>query len=192
MRVGGALRIDTLDSLNDRRREQAAAVLVEAFRHAPTAWNELESARVEVAACVGPDRIGWVAIEDDLVVGWIGAIEHSVHIWELHPLAVHPECQGTGIGTALVHRLEAEARRDGICTIWLGTDDDFGGTSLYGQDLYPDVLDQVRRLHPISRHPLQFFRKMGFVVVGVLPDASGLGRHDIIMAKRAAPSAQDA
>jgi hypothetical protein len=27
---------------------------------------------------------------------------------------------------------------------------------------------------------------MGFVVVGVLPDADGIGRHDILMAKRIA------
>ncbi len=76
------------------------------------------------------------------------------------------------------------ARSAGACTIWLGTDDDFGGTNLYGADLYPNVIERLLRLTPVGTHPYTFFRRMGFAVVGVLPDADGIGRHDILMAKR--------
>jgi len=71
-----------------------------------------------------------------------------------------------------------------VSTIWLGTDDDFGGTNIYGKDLYPNVLDQLLTLQPTSTHPYTFYQKMGYSVVGVIPDASGFGKPDILMAKR--------
>lgn len=67
---------------------------------------------------------------------------------------------------------------------WLGTDDNFGGTSLFGEDLHPDVLDRLQRLRVVSRHPFAFFEKTAFLGVGVIPDASGIGKHDILLAKR--------
>ena len=185
------MRIETLDKLCERRREQAAELLVEGFRHSPSAWSDLKSAREEIAAFLGPERIAFVAIEGEIVVGWIGAIKHSAQLWELHPLVVRSGCQGRGIGRKLVQVLEAEARRDGVCTLWLGTDDDFGGTNLFRKDLYPHVLERLQRLRVVSRHPFGFFENMGFVVVGVIPDASGIGKHDIMMAKRVPPPVKD-
>lgn len=184
MRIGAVMRIESLAKLPAGRREQAAEVLVEAFRHSPFAWCDLESAREEVATFLMPERIAFVAAEDEIIVGWIGAIKHSAQMWELHPLAVRPHAQGNGIGRTLVETLEAQARREDVSTIWLGTDDDFGGTNLFGENLYPNVLERLRRLRVVSRHPFVFFEKMGFVVVGVFPDASGNAKHDILMAKR--------
>ena len=37
---------------------------------------------------------------------------------------------------------------------------------------------------PIYGHPFAFYRKLGFVLAGVLPDANGRGKPDIFMAKR--------
>jgi len=36
--------------------------------------------------------------------------------------------------------------------------------------------------------PFEFYQKCGFVIVGVVPDANGLGKPDILMAKRVAES----
>jgi aminoglycoside 6'-N-acetyltransferase I len=36
----------------------------------------------------------------------------------------------------------------------------------------------------VSGHPFGFYRRLGFVLVGVLPDANGPGRPDIFLAKR--------
>ncbi len=33
-------------------------------------------------------------------------------------------------------------------------------------------------------HPYGFYEKQGFVIVGVMPDANGPGKPDILMAKR--------
>ena len=68
--------------------------------------------------------------------------------------------------------------------MWLGADDDFGGTNLFGTDLYPNVLEHLSQLSPATGHPFTFYRDRGFSVVGVLPDVDGAGRHDILMAKR--------
>jgi len=90
-----------------------------------------------------------------------------------------------GTGSALLGRLEARARDDGILTLFLGSDDDYGGTSLYGRDLWPDVLGHAATVAATRRgHALTFYRRHSYWIVGVLPDANGAGRPDIFMAKR--------
>jgi aminoglycoside 6'-N-acetyltransferase I len=32
-------------------------------------------------------------------------------------------------------------------------------------------------------HPYEFYQKLGYVIVGVIPDANGPGKPDILMAK---------
>ncbi len=39
-------------------------------------------------------------------------------------------------------------------------------------------------LRDVRGHPFEFYRKCGFVVVGLVPDANGFGKPDILMAKR--------
>ena len=184
------MRTIPLGATTAAQREQMASILVAAFTHMPSAWKEIEAARAEVDSCVmDPDREAWAAVgEGGDVLGWIGAIRQSPHAWELHPLAIAPAHQGRGHGTRLVRHLESEARAAGVVTVWLGTDDDFGGTTLFGVDLYPDVLEKLARIAPTpaspNRHPYVFYRRAGYSIVGVFPDADGLGRHDILMAKR--------
>ena len=57
-------------------------------------------------------------------------------------------------------------------------------TSLGGIDLYPDVLDKLRSIENVGGHPFEFYLKAGYHVVGVIPDANGFGKPDILMAKR--------
>ena len=51
-------------------------------------------------------------------------------------------------------------------------------------DLYPTVLEKLRTLENRDRHPFEFYLKVGYQVVGVIPDANGFGKPDILMAKR--------
>lgn len=161
-----------------------AAILMSALAHVPSAWHDLAAARAEVASFDDADRVALAAVDRGEVVGWIGAIRHSDHAWELHPLVVRPAQQRRGHGTLLVDALERMARHAGISTIWLGADDDFGGTNLHGQDLYPNVLERLAQIEAVGSHPYTFYRRLGYTVVGVLPDANGNGKHDILMAKR--------
>lgn len=179
------MQLIDLRQADGRQRRAAAAILRRALAHAPSAWHDDAAAAAEVATFVdNPNRLALLALANGRVRGWIGAIRHSEHAWEMHPLVVDPDCQGQVWGRRLVHGLEAAARAAGVVTIWLGTDDDFGGTSIYGQNLYPDVLAHLQHLHVTSGHPLAFYMRLGYAVTGVLPDVNGPGRHDIIMAKR--------
>ena len=102
----------------------------------------------------------------------------------LAPMAVLPERQGQGIGRALVEDLEACVIARGGATIFLGTDDEAGWTSLAGVDLYPDPLVHLAQIRSVGRHPFAFYRKLGYALIGVVPDANGPGKPDILMAKK--------
>lgn len=167
--------------------QQVAELLLEAFReHWPEAWPTREAALQEVRESFGPDRISRVAVASDgTVLGWIaGQEQYQGHAWELHPLVVQPGHQLRGIGTALVRDFETQVRARGAMTIWLGTDDEDKLTSLGGVDLYPDVLERASTIRNLRNHPYRFYLKLGYVIVGVLPDANGPGKPDILMAKR--------
>ena len=182
------MQIARLEELTSNQLHEAAHILVVALQHVPSARHDIRSAMAEVSTFVhNPDRAGLAAINNSEILGWIGVIRHSGSAWELHPLVVRPERQRQGYGRRLVSALEDKARQDGVCTIWLGTDDDFGGTNLFGCDLYPDVLVKLQQLRPRAGHPYVFYERLGYAVAGVLPDVDGIGKHDILMAKRISP-----
>jgi len=169
--------------------EQVAGILVAGFaEHWPGSWPDLEAARAAVRASFGADRISRVAVDEHgAVVGWIGGMaEYGGHVWQLDPLVVRPDSQGQGIGQALVADFEAQVRSRGGLTIWLGSDDVDGMTSLAGVDLFPHVLDHLARIRNLRRHPFEFYQKLGYAIVGALPDANGLGKPDIFLAKSVA------
>ena len=57
-------------------------------------------------------------------------------------------------------------------------------TSLAGKDLFQDTLKHLAEIRNLRNHPYEFYQKVGFTVVGVVPDANGPGKPDILMAKR--------
>jgi aminoglycoside 6'-N-acetyltransferase I len=185
MVVRMTVRIVPFSEISEDQRRQASELLVSGFAHSPSGWGDKQAARTEVDLfSTEPDRVGFAAVSGSSVVGWIGGIRHSAHAWELHPLVVEPSRQRSGVGTLLIAALETAARDARVSTIWLGADDDFGGTNLFGTDLYPDVLGRLAQLSPAAGHPFTFYRDRGFSVVGILPDVDGIGKHDILMAKR--------
>ena len=183
------MKILDLTPEDGRAIEQVAAMLVDGFRDSGSVdWTTLEDALTEVKESFEPGRISRIAVvEPAEVVGWIGGIEtYEGNVWELHPLVVRPDRQGEGIGRALVLDLERQVSQRGAHTIFLGTDDENGRTTLGGSDLYPGVLDKLREIRNVRRHPFEFYLRMGFEIVGAIPDANGFGKPDILMAKRVA------
>lgn len=181
------MRIIDLQLDNQLAVQQVAAMLVAGFKdHWPDAWPELDDALEEVAAMAQPDRISRIAVDDaGTVLGWIGGISgYDGNVWELHPLVVRCDLQGQGLGRALVMDLEAQVQGRGGLTLQLGTDDEDGMTTLSGVDLYPNVAEKIMNIRNLRRHPFEFYQKLGFVIVGVVPDANGFGKPDILMAKR--------
>jgi aminoglycoside 6'-N-acetyltransferase I len=174
-------------SSSDLEKEQAAEILNLAFRrHWPGSWETIEEGREEVAEMLAEDRILLAALlPDGQVIGWIGGIpEYDGNVWELHPLAVHPDFQLLGIGRALVAAFEAEVRKRGGLTIQLGTDDEDGSTSLSNTDLYEDTYRKMAELENYTDHPVTFYQRLGYKLIGVMPDANGIGKPDLIMGKR--------
>jgi aminoglycoside 6'-N-acetyltransferase I len=177
------MHIQDLSAADTIYIQQTASIAHQAFPHA---WEDLPTAMQEVQASLGPERISRVALDEtNAVAGWIGGISaYDGHAWELHPLVVREDRRGEGIGSALVRDLETLVGRRGATTLYLGTDDEFDQTSLAGVDLYPDIGAHIARIRNLRRHPYEFYQKLGFVIVGVLPDANGPGKPDILMAKR--------
>jgi len=167
--------------------QQAAQLMVDAFHeHWPKAWPTFEDGLEEANEWFEEGRIRRAAFDDDRnLLGFIGGIpQYDGHVWELHPLAVVPSEQGKGVGKALVEDFESQVRERGGLTITLGSDDEDNMTSLSNMDLYENLWEKVKDIKNRKGHPYEFYQKMGFIITGVMPDANGRGKPDILMSKR--------
>ncbi len=181
------MKIISLLPGNEHLIQQATQLLVDAFReHWPDAWPSFEDGLKEVHEMLAAERICRAAIDEDgNLLGIIGGIpQYDGHVWELHPLAVQPSRQGQGIGRALVEDFEEQIRSKGALTITLGSDDEDGMTSLANIDLYEDLWEKIRDIKDLKHHPYEFYQKLGYIIIGVVPDANGIGKPDILMAKK--------
>lgn len=181
------MKITTLSSDHDDLIQQAAQLLGDAFReHWPDAWSTLEEGLEEVQEMLESERICRIAVDEDgNLLGIIGGIPgYDGNVWELHPLAVQPSQQGQGVGRALVQDFEEQVRARGGLTITLGSDDEDGMTSLADVDLYENLWEKIRDIRNLKNHPFEFYQKLGYVITGVVPDANGRGKPDILMGKR--------
>jgi aminoglycoside 6'-N-acetyltransferase I len=167
--------------------QQAAQLLVDAFAdHWPDAWPTLEDGLEELSEMLEPGRICRAAVDENGdLLGIIGGIPgYDGHVWELHPLAVQPSKQGQGIGRALVEDFEQQVHSQGALTITLGSDDEDGMTSLANTDLYENLWEKIRDVQNFKDHPYEFYQKLGYEITGIVPDANGIGKPDILMAKK--------
>ena len=138
----------------------------------------------ELKKCLSEDRVALAAEEENRLMGFVGAMpQYGVTAWELHPLVVAPPYRRQGVGTALCLRLEEELRQRGCCTIYLGSDDEEGKTSLANTNLFENPFEKITTIQNFKEHPFEFYQKTGYRSVGVIPDANGLGKPDIWMAK---------
>jgi aminoglycoside 6'-N-acetyltransferase I len=175
------LRPDTGDLI-----DQAAVLLLDGFRNRSEDWQDLASARQEVLASLDPDRISRVLVDESGTArGWVGSVPmYGGRVWEVHPLVVSGAHRRQGIGRALVEDLERVVARRGALTLWAGSDDENGETTLSGTDLYADIPEAIRSIRNLRHHPYEFYLRLGFRIAGVLPDANGRGKPDIFLAKR--------
>jgi aminoglycoside 6'-N-acetyltransferase I len=183
--------IAKLDAFDEKGRLGAARLLVQEFRQFwPNAWPTMESAEDEVAQALAPERLLFAARRRGgaAVLGWIGGLpSYNGNVWELHPIVVNRRFQGMGLGRALVARLESGISARGGRTLWVGTDDESNLTTLGGVELYPDLLGKWAGVQNLGGHPFTFSQKIGFELAGVVPDANGTGKPDILMAKPVGP-----
>src|SRR5688572_3056726 len=166
------MKISDLTPDNAPAIEQVAELLVAGFGNSGSAsWRNMVEAIKEVQRSFQAGRISRIAVDEQRgVVGWIGGIEeYDGNVWELHPLVVREDCRRQGVGRALVADLERQVAERGGHTIRLGTDDENGRTTLGGVDMYPNVLDKLRSIGNVRGHPFEFYLKVGYHIVGVIP-----------------------
>jgi len=139
----------------------------------------------EVIECMADEMIMVSAVMDDELAGWTGARpQYDGNVWELHPMVVDEKYRGRGIGRKLVESLEDEIKKLGGLTIYCGSDDEDFKTSLSEPDIYTGLWDRIKNVENYDRHPYEFYKKCGFQIIGVMPDANGRRRPDIILGKR--------
>jgi aminoglycoside 6'-N-acetyltransferase I len=165
---------------------KAAEVLLDGFATSGiNPWEHLTEAVEEIKESLQENRISRTAIDENgEVLGWIGGLHDYSLVWELHPLVVRSDLQNQGIGSALVRDFESQVKLRGGLTIRLGTDDENNRTSIGSVDLYPNIPEKLVRIQNLENHPFEFYQKLGYEICGVIPDANGLGKPDILMCKR--------
>lgn len=174
--------IQLFDKSDEKYVKEATNLLASCFPHAYG-----DCASEEMDRILDDERIAAMAVEDNHLIGFAGAIpQYGVTGWELHPLVVDEAYRKKGIGTKLVCKLEEEVAARGGIVIYLGTDDEFGQTTLSGTDLFNNLFEKIQNIKNIGNHPYEFYQKIGYRIVGVIPDANGFGKPDIWMAKRIA------
>lgn len=172
-----------IDLLKDDKDKinQTASLLQESFE----AWSTFELAINEVIESLQDNKISRVLINDECVVlGWIGAqSQYNGNVWELHPLVIKKDYRRNGFGKMLVEDLEKQVEQRGGVTILLGSDDESNQTNVSNQNLYSELPSFIKNFYS-KDHPVNFYMKLGFVIIGIIPDANGIGKPDILMAKQ--------
>lgn len=176
------VKIHDLKSENIVWIKQISKILIDTFGEKnEDDWEQ------EIYESFDLDRISRVCIDEitNEAIAWIGGIsQYNGNVWELHPLVVKKEYRYKKIGSLLVKDFENQVKKRGGLTIWLGTDDEDNRTSLSNVNLYDDIYYHIKNIKNYKMHPYEFYQKMGFQIVGVMPDANGIGKPDIYMAKR--------
>ena len=177
--------IETMGLEDEDWIAQVCELLVASFRDLSPTWvPTVNDARIKVLGCLEPGMLSRVLVIGDRVVGWVGARHAYGSVWELHPLVVDEAMRGSGYGRRLVDDIERLAAREGALTLLASTSDEMARTSLAGRDLFRDPISALRDLTTINGpHPLGFWQTVGYTVVGLVPDAEGLGKPSIQLAK---------
>lgn len=176
-----------LKKADNQTKKEAAIILYEASKAITlNSWKTIEEAIEEVEECLNTEYIASGYIENGHLIGWVGARPLYGNItWEIHPLMVKSEYQKKGIGTKLLREIEKKVKEKGAINIFLGTDDELGKTSLSKVELEKsDIFDEIKKIKNLDNHPYEFYMKNGYKIIGVIPDANGPNKPDILMWKR--------
>lgn len=178
------MQIINMTRLNKEQLIQAAQILTESI---PIGWPTFKDAMDEIKERLIPGNTLLAAVENNDVIGWGGILSpvYDGNVFELHPLVVRGDRRGQGIGRVIVTALEDEARKQGGLTIYLGADDEIDGgeTSFANADLYEDLSEKIMNFEP-GNHQSGFYLKLRYRIIGVMPDANGIGKPDIYFGKR--------
>jgi aminoglycoside 6'-N-acetyltransferase I len=162
-------------------QKQAEETLLKTFSKADM-WPTLndKEASDTVKECIADENICIGIKINKQLIGWIGLRPMYEKTWELHPLAILPEFQKKGYGKILINEIEKIAQERGIIGIMAGSDDETSKTSLSEKKITEDnIFEEIRNIKNYKNHPFEFYKKCGFIIVGIIPNANGLKKPDI-------------
>ena len=162
-------------------KEEAAKILLETFPPANMWPNINEAAALRtVKECVEEGNICIGIVLGDRLIGWTGLRPMYEKTWELHPLAIKPEFQGKGYGRILLGELEKAGKNKGLLGIVVGSDDETNKTSLSQKGINEEnIYQEIKNIKNYANHPYEFYKKCGYIIVGIIPNANGFGKPDI-------------
>jgi aminoglycoside 6'-N-acetyltransferase I len=151
----------------------------------PTIYGDVTEALADVVQ-FAPEDLSMIARDPEgTPIGWL----HAEHFRgqasaEIKLVAVHPSRRRQGVGRTLVMAAEERMRGCGCVTMLATAGDTRGRTSLYGIDVTEDAPRLLAEFRCHADHPAGFFLRIGYRLVGLLPDAYGPGKHDLTLARR--------
>lgn len=173
------LTIGLFDKTNKKHIEKAGYLIRDNFSCYEDCFDE------EVRECSLDEFIMVSAVINGELAGWTGARpQYDGNVWELHPMVIDENFRRKGIGSKLVKFLEGEVLKKGGLTIYCGSDDEDFKTSLSDPDIYTNLWDKIKNIKNYDNHPYEFYMKCGFQIIGIMPDANGKRKPDIILGKR--------
>lgn len=177
------MEIINMTQVNKAQLIQAAQILTDSL---PIGWPTLQDAMDEIKERLIPENTLLAAVENGFVIGLGGILAptYNGNVFELHPLAVRSDKRNRGIARTIVTALEDVARRQGGLTIYLGADDEIGNgeTSFANVDLFDDLPGKINNF-TAGTHQSGFYLKLGYKIIGVMPNANGVGKPDIYFGK---------
>jgi aminoglycoside 6'-N-acetyltransferase I len=165
--------------------EQAAKILLETFPEA-NMWPDLdeEKALEIVEESISDENISIGIKINNQLIGWVGLLPMYEKTWELHPMALLPKFQGKGYGKILLNELEKIAQEKGIIGIFAGSDDETNKTSLSEKEITGDnIFEEIKNIINHKNHPYEFYVKCGYSIIGIVPNANGKNKPDILLWK---------
>ena len=134
----------------------------------------------EVKECVEKPNICIGIKTVDELIGWAGIRQMYEKTWELHPMVIKKEYQGKGYGRLLLTEIERMASLKEIIGLVAGSDDETNSTSLSEREINGgNIFDEIKNIKNYRNHPFEFYRKCGYTIVGVIPNANGQNKPDI-------------
>lgn len=125
-------------------------------------------------------------IENNILIGYVGLLKMYSNITlELHPLIIKEEYRNIIIESKLLKEAERIAKEKNALNIMLGSDDKHYRTNLSKFDFNnTDISEILKNIKNINNHPYEFYQKNGYKIVGIFPNANGIGKPDIWLWKQ--------
>jgi aminoglycoside 6'-N-acetyltransferase I len=165
--------------------DKAAKILLETMPIA-NMWPDLneEIALKTVDESIADENISIGIKVNNQLIGWAGLMPMYKNTWELHPMAILPKFQGKSYGKILLNEIEKIAQKKGIIGIFVGSDDETNKTSLSEVEITKDnIFEEIKRIKNYENHPYEFYMRCGYSIIGIIPNANGSKKPDILLWK---------